>query len=499
MVECGTCDHRFRLAEEVIVRQKKMYPGERRDASLDRFARVPMSSGVPVNFQTVNYATESPPPAFEPTSPLRLVLGLTACVAIVAVALLLILGGSPGGVLDGTPLAKRLALAAFTAVVALAMLIGANPRARGKAIVGGGLVGLGLMVLPFLFREGEKPLQQEDGGSLVLEPLPDEVPPEEEDPYAELKREMSYTPLAKEIERVGESERVAGVWLRDLRELHKFQVRDYLIRATDADPSSHMYPRPPDYLMVITGGNAELRELEEICRRFGEVRRIDDLRVVEVRVDNDVFVEGPQDKLTATGTDAFYELNLRELESIEIQRAKRAVSRLAGAEPRVYRKDIVSRLRQLLKGGDRDLANEIARALEVWAEEGDGSLEVVRESAAKFAADGPKEVPEAMVRFLAARRDSSILPVVDDLWAGNPTKWEECYGMMGPLVEETLPARLDKLSPFLKLSAVRLLGRSGTAKSIPALEAARGSAGGELRAAIDLAIQAIRERSRAGG
>ncbi len=494
MVECGTCDHRFRLTDEVIVQQKKVYPGERRNASLDRFARVPMSSGVPVNFQTVSYAAEPSSQAFEPTSPLRLVLGLAACLAIVAVALLLMLGGSPGGVLDGTPLAKRLALAAFTAVVTLIMLIGANPRARGKAIVGGGLVGLGLIALPFFFREGEQSLQQADRGPLVLEALPDEAPPEEEDPYAGLKREMSYTPLAKEIERVGESERVAGVWLRDLREVHKFQVRDYLVRATGADPASHMYPRPPDYLMVITGGNADLRELEEICRRFGEVRRIDDLQVVEVRVNNDVFVEGPQDKLTATGTDAFYELNLRELESIDPQRAKRAISRLAGAEPRVYRKDIVNRLQRLLKEGDKDLSGETARALDVWAEEGDGSLEAVRDSAAKFAADGPKEVPEAMVRFLAARRDPSILPVVDALWAGDPTKWEEYYDMMGPLVEETLPVRLDNLSPSLKLSAVRLLGRSGTAKSIPVLEKIRDSAGGELRAAIDVAIQAIRGR-----
>ena len=40
-VECGGCEHRFRINDEVIVRGKRFYPGERKDPRLNRFHRVP--------------------------------------------------------------------------------------------------------------------------------------------------------------------------------------------------------------------------------------------------------------------------------------------------------------------------------------------------------------------------------------------------------------------------------------------------------------------------
>jgi len=44
-VECGGCEHRFRIIDEVIVRGKKFYPGERKDQRLNRFHRVPLAVG----------------------------------------------------------------------------------------------------------------------------------------------------------------------------------------------------------------------------------------------------------------------------------------------------------------------------------------------------------------------------------------------------------------------------------------------------------------------
>ncbi len=42
-VECGGCEHRFRINDDVVVRGKKFYPGERKDPSLNRFQRVPLA------------------------------------------------------------------------------------------------------------------------------------------------------------------------------------------------------------------------------------------------------------------------------------------------------------------------------------------------------------------------------------------------------------------------------------------------------------------------
>ena len=57
VVECGRCENRFRVDDDVIQRSRKFYPGEKpRDASLDRFSRpaqratgVPPAAGLPVD------------------------------------------------------------------------------------------------------------------------------------------------------------------------------------------------------------------------------------------------------------------------------------------------------------------------------------------------------------------------------------------------------------------------------------------------------------------
>ena len=36
-VECGGCESRFRINDEVIVRGRKFYPGERKDPGFNRF------------------------------------------------------------------------------------------------------------------------------------------------------------------------------------------------------------------------------------------------------------------------------------------------------------------------------------------------------------------------------------------------------------------------------------------------------------------------------
>jgi len=51
---------------------------------------------------------------------------------------------------------------------------------------------------------------------------------------------------------------------------------------------------------------------------------------------------------------------------------------------------------------------------------------------------------------------------------------------------------------FLRQSAVRLLGRVGTAKSLPKLQELRGSADAELRVLLERAENSIRQREGQG-
>jgi len=502
MVECGTCEHRFRVNDEVILRTKKFYPGENRKRSLDGFSRVPKTiASVPTGFQTVQYAQEPVKSAgIQPASPLRLVLGFGAVSVIVMVALMLVFGGAPGGVLYGTVVSKRLMLAGFTALLSGTLLIAANPGARGKAVMGALAAAVGLLSLPFVFTQGNRPVSSVTDGAPAARPVvPDAAKATESEEIRALKAEIGYDPLAREIQRYeslpGNAGRgAAGIWLRGLQEYHRLQIKDYIIRNTGADPSSHMYPRPPDYLMVVSGVTDDLAELARLCERFGEVGRIlEPLRVVEVQVDNSRFVEGPQDKLSNPADPAFYELNRRELESIDLERARRSVVRLSSAEPKLYRKDIARRMQQLIREGDRALREEAAKALLVWSEPGDGAEEVVR-AAVREIDEGGHDVPESLVKFLVVRGDLAVIPVIDGLWSRDFTRWEEMYGALGPAIEDPVLARYPKASVTLRMSAVRLLGRVGTAKSIPLLEQSRGESTPEVQVLIDRAIAAIRSR-----
>jgi hypothetical protein len=504
MVECGTCEHRFRVNDEVIVRSKKFYPGERRDRSLDRFSRVPKTiASAQTTFQPVQYSDEPVHRAVETTSPIRVVFGLIAVSLVVIIALMLVFGGSAGGVLYGTSQVKRLMLAGFTVVVMGAFLIAANPRKRGKAILGAAAAAAALLSLPFVFTEGNKPVSSFSDGFEGPEPVvpdpsgaPDPGGPEAE--LALLKEEIDLAPLEREIKRYqqepGDPGRgVMGIWLRGLQELHKFQVRDYVIRNTGADPRSHMYHREKGYLMVVTGVAGDFEKLATLCRRFGEVRIVESLRVVDVEVRNEAFLEGPHDKLTDPQNPAFYELNQRELESIDLERAKRAVVRLASAEPKLYREDIIRRLLELVREGDTALQGEAASALLKWGKPGDGAEEVVRPAVEKIAATG-KDVPEPMVKLLVLRKDVGVIPVINDLWSRDASAWEDLYGGLGPAIEDSILARFDKSTVTLKMSSIRLLGRVGTAKSLPVLEGSREGSVPEVQLLIDRAVASIRSR-----
>ncbi|MEK7951911.1 hypothetical protein [Luteolibacter soli] len=497
MVECGTCEHRFRVNDEVVVRAKKFYPGERRAAALDSFSRVPRNAAPSQStFQTIQYAPEPVHRTIEPTSPLRLVLGFSAVLIAVIVILMLIFGGMPGGVLYGASQSKRLMLAVFSAVVSGVLLVAANPRARGRAVLAALLTAGGLISLPFFFTNG---VTLASSGADIAEDAPAAGTPgketerpktAEEESVAALKRQVSYEPLARALET---DPKAVGLWLRGLREFHRPQVRDYIIRNSGADPSSHMYPRSNEYLMVVTGFKGDIGDLARLCERFGEVHRpSDELRIIEVVVKNESFQEGALEKLTDPANPAFYELNKRELESIDLERARKAVNRLAPVEPKLYRKDIVKRMGELIQEGDFAIQFEIGKALPKWSEPGDGMEEVVLGVLEKLPADG--EVAEPLVTFLAGRKDMAAVSLLDRLWLQEPNKWEENYGAFGQPVEDKVLSRLPQTTPVQRMSAVRLLGRVGTAKSVPVLEGAMKDANPEMKVLIQHALESIRGR-----
>ncbi|MGE9269187.1 MAG: MJ0042-type zinc finger domain-containing protein [Verrucomicrobiales bacterium] len=507
-VECGSCDHRFRVDDEVIVRSKRFYPGERKDASLARFGRAPMTSSPELDFEPAMHQGSAGGPAdhsFEPVfSPQRVIFGLVAVFAVAVVALVLIFGGGPGGVLDGASMSKRLILAGFTVVVASLLLFLANPGQRYKAVFGSIAFAAGLFCLPFFFRQG-LPVVTEDRleqGEEAVDFSFESQLPTVEDPFASLKSEMGYAKVEEALSEYGpsgvhEGRTAIGIWVRDIRLFNLDQVFDFLVRSTGANSEeSWSYPRPPtDHLVILKDVAPDLSEVAALCGEFGKVTRsIEELNLIEVVVNNELFRQGPQSKLQDPEDPDFYKLNRLELESIDLNRIQAAVKRIADVEPRVFRNDISTRLQELLSAGDLEMKRDVARALTNWAVEGDGSVHAVREVTSSLLAES-EDVPDSLVQFLVEARDVDSLPLIHQLWKADFQDWESLYGEMGEMIEGALLAEISTYEPLLQLSAIRLLARVGSTAALPYLQAIREEASAEMKVSIDRAVDVIRERS----
>ncbi len=464
-VECGGCEHRFRINDDVIVRGKKFYPGERRDARLERFHRVPLAVAPPImGTQMVRYDEPPDPASYEPATPQRILAGFIGVCLMSLMALLLMFGARRGGMLDGMLTSNRLMMAGFTGLLGTVLLVYANPRGRGKAVAVGLLFSGGLVGLPFFFTTGSVPLA--GNPPAIAEPVAQPAgeadqngsKPGESDEITELRQRIGTDPLVEENQRLqlaGSTNRAIGLWLRDMREQNRYLIRDYILRITSADPQSHFYPRGRgDFLMVVTGITMPIDEVAKLAAPLGSVERIHpEIDVIEVKVNNENFIEGPIEKLNDRASPAFYDLNKRELESIDLTRAEKAV----------------------------------------WAPEpglaSDAALREVREMLAHGVT-----VPQEMVELVVRGKNPGVLPVIHELWESNPQKWEFLYGEVGPPAEQALLLRFPTVEGPQRHSIVRLLGKVGGTASLPLLESAMQDANPELRVLLEKSIRSIRER-----
>jgi predicted Zn finger-like uncharacterized protein len=497
-VECGGCEHRFRINDETIVRGKKFYPGERKNSRINRFQRVALASPLTQSNVSPDFYEEPPDPRlFEPTSPQRIMAGMLGVVGMVSIALLLIFGANPGGALDGMTTPNRLLMAGFTGMLGIILLVYANPRARAKAWVTGLLLTAGLLGLPLFFTTGSVPLRDPAPTDAPV-PATTKAAMTESEELANLRSLIGTAPLVAEIERLereGSTRCAVGIWLKNLREENRFLVRDYILRVTGADPQSHYYSRGRnDFLMVVTGINQSLDEMAEVTTALGTVQKLyPKISVVEVQVNNERMTGAPIEQLTDRGNSKFYELNLKELNSIDLDRVTRAVQRLADVEPKILRSDITRKLLALLGARGVTCKADICRALAVWSDPpgpaSEAALKEVRDLLARKA-----EVPQEMISLIVKEKNLAVTPILEDLWITNSTRWESLYGDLGPSIEASLLGRLPDADGMLRQSIVRLLGRVGGTASLPLLEKAAPGADAELKVLLKKSTASIRAR-----
>lgn len=495
-VECGACENRFRISENVIIRGRKVYPGERNDRRLDFFQRVPIANAPSTeDFVHLYDDNMTDPSLFEPSTPQRIIAGAMGVGVMLFIGMFLIFGASRGGVLDGMVTPNRMVMAGFAGVLGTALLLYANPKVRKKVLGIGMLCTLLLVSLPLFLKEGSTPLGEGAAVKKIETPKKIEEAPE----LVELRNRIGTQPLEEEINRLkaeGSTRNAVGLWLRDLREQNRFLIRDYILRVTGADPQSHYYPRGGgDFLMVVTGITTSTDELVELSKPLGEVVRVHSvLPVLEIKVRNENFVENPIEKLNNKADPDYYALNLAELNSIDLDRMKKAVKRLMESSPKILRADITQRLIQLLMVDEVDFKVEICSALAVWSEL-PGPAGIVALKEAKKLAARDLEVPKEMIALVVKEGISGVTDVLDKLWQKNPTNWESLYADVGPSAEAGLLSHVGIEDDGRRRSLVRILGKVGGSDSQQALESMKVTATEpELKILIDNSLAAIRAR-----
>jgi hypothetical protein len=496
IVECGGCDHQFRITEDVIKQSKKSYPGEKREPNT--FRRTPLASvETPKDFKTINYADIKHPQALEPVSPLHIIAGLCGIGIILFGALILFLSIKPSSPLGGMPLEKQFIVAGFTSLLGMILLIYACRNSRFLAGFIGLALAAGVVSIPLFLREKPEKFKPAAGSSEAASSQQDaEATPA--DPVELLRERFLTRPLETEQKRLlasNSNKQAYGVYLTGMLGRYKLSARDYLIRETRAGITSHPFPRHQnDHLMVLTEVEMDLDDVAQVAGKLGKVTETHpEIHLIVVKVDNEKFVGGSDDKLNDTSHSSFYDLNLQELQSIDIGRIQRAVDRLADAEPTVLRSDIDQALSELLTKPGVTFHDSIARGLMKWSDDlgkiADLGLEILEEYAAFGAAP-----PEHLVQLVAEQKKPDAIPTLMKFWEANPVLWNDDLMKFGSSAEPSLLKKLESPSLSLRRACIKTLGQIGTEQSLPALREQIKVDDTEVRVLAERAIAEIEER-----
>ncbi|MDP0489821.1 MAG: hypothetical protein Q7Q71_02075 [Verrucomicrobiota bacterium JB023] len=512
-VECGACEHRFQVTDAVLAKrtQERYFPDEiKKNADLSRFGRAPVSSA-PVEFRTAAYQ-DAPPPVHVGPVPLAnhfaagigfLILVLTACFLFFGS------GESLDAPLTDVEKPQRMILGGFLGVIGSGLLIWGLMRNRLLAVVISvlGLAGISALVWttdvyrspeykgPFTEREVEPTREIERGAvpTSLYDIADDDLT--FENVMEIIRWEASIQP---DLVSMGESN-LAVIWIRRMDEHLQMQLRNYFQQSLPLSERPVFNGRGPGGIFILKGQSLDLEEVATVASKVGDVIDIfAELRVVGVNLDGTVFNEADSDtmrKLEDPSEEAFYTLNFNELAHIDRERVRNAVGRLSRAEPVRMRSDITRRLVALLSENlDAEFSGDVAEALKVWSEPGDGADDFVVDQGNQLLLEG-RDLPMGIVRFLSDRQTPTAMPLLISVWQKDPGKYQAYLEEFGSAIESFIWPYLESRELPILRSSVSILGAVGSKESVPYLqEASSKHEDADVKAGIDSALNRIMKR-----
>lgn len=501
-VECGSCEKRFKVSPEVMVQNReRIFPDElKKKADLSGFARAPKQNA-PVDFPTTRY--ESPAKsAIVGRAPLSRTVAAAVGLLILLFTLALLYFGtrSPTGALADFGQNQRLILGGFFSLIGFVLVAWGMVKARFLGFLLGALGAAGIVSLALFMPTRQSLIAAQSELTAVDDYIPldeREIQVEEVAEGKDMTREqvLSATRWKATVQPAivsGREGEVVGIWVRGMEEYLSLEIQNYLRDTFDL-------PLQPDFrtlndggIFLMTGVPFDMEEVVGRVSRFGEVEQVlPEMCLIQMSVNNAVLGQGAtvnSAKLNDPTSDAFYSLNYNELLALAPARMEAAVKRLRLAEPVQLRKDITVRLVALLnEEQNASLYEDLAEALLVWSEPGDGADQVmVGITERMHAAD--KTIPEGIITFLVQRQTPDAAPLLTTLWAKSPSTRQSTLIKYGSNAAELVAPYLASESQAVSRSAALILAEIAGADELPKMRET-------LQTAVDPQFRSLLERS----
>lgn len=504
MVECGACDHRFKVSGVAIISKKKRYyPGEKAQSNADNFAKSPVTQAELQENTKNNYAPKIDAARMESLSPGRkLCIGVGVFIILATIGIFAT-GGKKGGYLQNVEDEKRLIIAAFITLFGVILILYGSKARRVKALLFSIIIGGGLMAMPYVFPH--KPITVE---------TPDEDPADKKDgpnliSVKEYRENIGFSKVdtmrAEHLKKNGKLGDIKAVVLRDISiqdlDIVIQYIKDTLILEDEpADYSGHRsLDQRPITLLVFKAPHIKKQQVINCLKNIGTIDdshpATKELDLYEVTIDNSIFSEVDPAKLSDPTDRDFYKLNYKELYNIDRDRRIAAVQRIRGVNQLGLKADIISRLNNMISPADIELSNEVILTLTKWTQPEYNSDEHVRSFA--MALRHKSDLPPSILNYLIEKKVTGISDFLAAQWASSNGGFlmEKSMISAGKEGELAIIKALPNAKGSHIKSAATILEKIGsTAEAESALSAAIIGADADDQKKLKAAIDAVRSR-----
>ncbi|MCP5538174.1 MAG: hypothetical protein H7A51_18325 [Akkermansiaceae bacterium] len=494
-VECGSCDGRFKVSMDEVVKEKeKFYPGEKRDSHLERFGRSAHEGAANVEFAQAHYQPNVNFDQVGPPRPRRTVAMMSGIALMSLIIIVFLLAGGKEGAMRDMETMNRFILCGFSALVGGLLVIYGTAHNRKLGVLLTLVFAAILLALPVLFpgnptSASTEPIVLIDGGG-------------EDNTSAQATRikddylfEIGYEPVSDAIAK-HPKESVVGIFIRSASETVREKIASFLYEATDKVSRETLYRRGEsgeDGLVLLVEQKMTIDEIAALCTKFGRIEKIDkELRIIDIAVETAKIASLDKYKVLDSESLDFEAQNLKALKSFDPREQMDAVKRLAGAKPRALRDDITQELLKMLPLSKADLQLEIINALKVWALPDSGAGPIVLEAVKELHLQG--KVSKTSMELLIAHQVDGADTILMELWHKDPVKWSDVLLQLGSGAEVLLLPKVKEMDVAHVTAASDIIGKVGTEAGIEFLEGIMPDLDEHRKKSLQAAIDEIKKR-----